>query len=573
MAISVSLIENTVLDLLPAFLYEAFPLNGFINAVTDKLNVPEGDDKRRVQKETELILANDERLFYTTELCYPREVFFRKTQFRIIPGRNEIKQNILLPGARFAPFASEEHFYDEFKVTSTDGIRCPAKTVTMKFTDMTSAFFLLGRAGMLDTLCAESDANFRKLRESSNIEHELLESTAFDMTEFYAKHNFRYGDAIIATVESWQDGIFTIAYQSMDQAPAKDAREAYLQRLEAALLDVCDDERDPVELPLQLSFAFLKAYLRKEDLRYTPDFSLDEYSSNMFEIAIRKEGPDWTFVSADSVVDPGMGNMKEAEEPEKSDIYADDDDDETEAAAAPEHSCSCGCDHDHEHDHHNCQCGHDHDHEHCHCGHHDHEDAAEEMENDEDTPIEIHPEDFSASSGTLESLDAILVERNAPLDPVEVHSYLLDALANGVENFADFRASIESILGITFADEAQEATFLNYLEDDWEISGEYFNPSFEADKEPYRRRLLDLCEQRVDLSVQLLQKFKNEVPKNLARPLARFHRNVCETLAVFCSDAPLPEEDDLEQLELRIDDLESEWEELSDRLNDALEQE
>jgi hypothetical protein len=149
----------------------------------------------------------------------------------------------------------------------------------------------------------------------------------------------------------------------------------------------------------------------------------------------------------------------------------------------------------------------------------------------------------------------------------------LDALANGVENFADFRASIESILGITFADEAQEAAFLNYLEDDWEVSSEYFNPSFEADKEPYRRRLLDLCEQRIDLSIQILQKFKNEVPKNLARPLARFHRNVCETLAVFCSDAPLPEEEDLEQLELRIDDLESEWEELSDRLNDALEQE
>ena len=169
-------------------------------------------------------------------------------------------------------------------------------------------------------------------------------------------------------------------------------------------------------------------------------------------------------------------------------------------------------------------------------------------------------------------MDAILAERNAPLDPVEVHSFLLDALANGVENFADFHTSIESLLGITFADEAQEVTFLNYLEDDWEVTREYFNPSFEADKEPYRRRLLDLCEQRVDLSVQLLQKFKNEVPKNLARSLALFHRNVCETLAVFCSDAPLPEDDDLEQLELRIDDLESEWEELSDRLNDALDQ-
>lgn len=545
MAISVSLIENTVLDLLPAFLYEAFPLNGFINAVTDKLNVPEGDDKRRIQKETELILANDERLFYTTELCYPREVFFRKTQFRIIPGRNEIERNILLPGARFAPFASEEHFADEFKVASADGIKCPAETVTMTFADMTPAFFLLGRAGMLDTLCAESDANFRKLRESYNIERELLESTAFDMTEFYAKHDFRYGDAIIATVESWQDGIFTIAYESMDQAPAKTARETYLQRLEAALLDVCDDERDPVELPLQLSFAFLKAYLRKEDLRYTPDFSLDEYSSNMFEIAIRKEGAEWTFVSADSVVDPGMGNMKTAEEPESHDI---EDDDEAEHTHGHEHSCSCGCGHEHHHEH------------------------KADDDSDDDEPQEIRPEDFSASSGTLESLDAILAERNAPLDPVEVHSYLLDALANGVENFADFQTSIESLLGITFADEAQEAAFLNYLEDDWEVTQEYFNPSFEADKEPYRRRLLDLCEQRVDLSLQILQKFKDEVPKNLARPLALFHRNVCETLAVFCSDAPLPELEDLEQLELRIDDLESEWEQLSDRLNDALEQ-
>lgn len=549
MAISVSRIEDTVLDLLPAFLYEAFPLSGFTKAVTDKLNVPEGDDKLRVQKETELILANEPRLFYTTELCYPREVFFRKTKFRIIPGRDEIKRNILLPGARFAPFSSEEHFADEFKLTSTDGIHCPATSVTMAFSDMLPAFFLLGRAGMLDTLCAESDANYRKMRETVNIEREVLETTAFDMSEFYAKHDFHYGDTIVVTVESWEDGIFSLECEKAENVPGKNAKDAYLQKLEAALLDVVDDERDPVEMPLQLAFAYLKAYLKKEDIRYTPDFSLDEYSSNMFEIAIRKEGPDWTFVSADAVADPGMDTMKEAE-PSQTSL----EEDETEEAEE-HHKCSCGCGHDHEHHHHE-------DGE-CHC--HDH--AAED-----DKAPEIRAEDFSASSGTLESMDAILAERNAPLDPVEVHSFLLDALANGVENFADFHTSIESLLGITFADEAQEVTFLNYLEDDWEVTREYFNPSFEADKEPYRRRLLDLCEQRVDLSVQLLQKFKNEVPKNLARPLALFHRNVCETLAVFCSDAPLPEDDDLEQLELRIDDLESEWEELSDRLNDALDQ-
>lgn len=555
MAISVSRIEDTVFDLLPAFLYEAFPLQGFTKAVTDKLNVPDGDDKLRVQKETELILANEPRLFYTTELCYPREVFFRKTKFRIIPGRDEIKRNILLPGARFAPFTSEEHFADEFKLTSTDGIHCPPVSVTMVFADMIPAFFLLGRAGMLDTLCAESDANYCKMRESVNIEREVLETTAFDMAEFYAKYNFHYGDTIVVTVESWQDGIFSLACEKAEELPGKTAKDAFLQKLEAALLDVVDDERDPVEIPLQLAFAYLKAYLRKEDLRYTPDFSLDEYSSNMFEIAIRKEGPDWTFVSADAVVDPGMGAMKEAE-PSQPSL------EEEEAEEAEEHhKCSCGCGHAHEH----------HDHGDCHCHNHNHEKASAVPDEDEDYP-EIHAEDFSASAGTLESMDAILAERNAPLDPVEVHSFLLDALANGVENFADFRTSIESLLGITFADEAQEVTFLNYLEDDWEVTQEFFNPSFEADKEPYRRRLLDLCEQRVDLSVQLLQKFNNDVPKNLARPLARFHRNVCETLAVFCSDAPLPDGDDLEQLELRIDDLESEWEELSDRLNDALDQ-
>ena len=527
MFISSSQIERAVEEVLPSFLTEPFPVAGYVNNVTARLKA-DPDAKERVAKEAELILAGDDRFFMDDEMAYPKAAFFRNTKLRIIPGRAELEQNLLLPGARFEPFCSQELFPDEYTVTA-DGKPCKVLTTKMRYADLAPASILLGKSGLLDYLCAESDANYRILRSSRNVEREMMEITAYDMTGFYREHQFQQGDAIIMTVIDWENAEFDLAYEKAADAPGKEKRERYIQQLEHALLAVCDDKRDPIDIPQQISFAFLKAFRQNEDLRFTPDFSLDEYHHHMLEIAIRHDGPDWTLVSADDVSEPGM------------------------APVEPAHN-----DTEQEHHHH-----HHHDAD-CHCG----EKEAEKVEAAE---TDIKPDQFSASSGTLDSLDAILVERNAPYDPVEVHAFVLDAIANGMENFADFRDRIYSLLGITFADEAQEAAFLNYLEDDWEISTEYFNPTFEGEKEPYRRRLLDLCEQRVDCSLRLLQHFKNDVPRNLAHPLAAFHRNVSDTLSLLSVEGPLPEEDEeLDQLEMRIDDLEGAWEELSDRISDAL---
>ncbi len=516
-------IETALEAVLPPFLVQEFSCRTLAEAVQKKLSAPESAlDK--IERETELYLAAREDCFLENGICYPKQAFFKGTKFRVIPSRLELEKNILFPGARFAPFVTEDVFPDEFEVSSGK-IKCPVLTVPVRFADLVPSFLLLGRAGMLDYLAAESNENWHQLSSSRNPENLTMQVSVFDMTEFYRACEFQEGDAVIIETESWQEGIFKLTHEKAEAKPEKKDSRRFLTCLENALFKVCSEEHDSLDLPQQLSYAYLFAYIQQEDIRFTPDFALEEYPSHMTEIAIRRDGPEWSFVPADDVADPGMDQS---------------------APAAEEH---------HRHHEHG---------ESCSCGHHHGEEAEKAAETD------IRPEQFSISAGTLDSLEAILEERNAPMDPMELHSYVLDSLANGTEKFEDFYTRILSLLGITFADDAQETAFLNFVEEDFEVTSEYFNPSFEMEKSPLRTRLLELCESRIDLSLRLLEYYQQKVPKEYARPLAAFQRDVSETLSLLCADAPLPEGGDGEQLELRIEDLEERWDELSERISGIL---
>lgn len=517
-SLTMSRIEEAFLEVLPPFMFDEFPVSALLEKIMEKLGAEE-KDRDRVLRDTELLLAGRPDMFFTEERCFPRGAFFRGARFRIVPSHLELEKNILLPGARFTPFCDPEVFPDEYTL-SASGNLCPVIPYTLRFSELAHAYFLLGRSGLIDYLSAESNENWKALRAQRDPERLPMEISVFDMTAFYRDSGFEEGDALIVSVSDWNAGAFQIAREPAAERPGRDRTDEFLRKFENALLRVCDREHDAVEMTEQIAMAFHSAYLAGDDLRNTPDFSLEDYPSSMLEIDIRRDGPDWTFVSADAIAAPEP-------DPEEKD------------------SCSCGGHHHHHHEH---------------------------GEHEKDEPADgLSPEQFSASSGTLESLESILAERNAPLDTVEVHSFAVDSLANGAERFEDFHARILSLLGIDFADDAQETAFLNFLEEDFEDAAEYFNPTFEEGKTPLRTRLLELCEQRVELSLRLLEHFQHKVPERYARMLSVFHRDVSETLSLLCADAPLPEdEEDRERFELRIDDLEDAWDELSDRLSALL---
>lgn len=509
----------------------SFPEEQLADCAVQVLKAVSKDDLRRIRKETELILRAREDLFVSRGKVYPKQQFFNGAEFRVTPSPAELQKAVLFPGAAFIPFCTEEIFPDEFTLRGENGERLGTVPVTASHAELAPAFLMLGHSGLIDYLSAESEENRQILRGAGNLESVSgLRITAFDMAAYFREHQFKQGDALIFRVDDWRGAKFSFRLQRAAETPDEQAKEGFVRDFESALLRVCETEQDYLSIPLQIAEAYLFAYEDGRDLRTRPVLSLAEYYYRMSEIAIKRDGSEWLLVPSDELDTPGQF--------EQSLLQAR---------------------HRHEHEHENGHCG-------CHDHHHD--DARDEHGIDPKSGLsfdaDISPEKFSASTGTLESIDAILEELNAPVNSIELGALIYDAMSNGEENFEGFRARIMDFLNLTFADDAQETAFINFLEDNWEISKEYFSPAEDAARAPLRTRLIDLMNERIEYSRALLRRYGDSpVPKELAARVASVHRAMLDTLALLNGDSRL-DDSQYEQLELRIGDIEDMWEDLTD---------
>lgn len=535
--LSLNRIEETVENLLNTRFAESisFPEQELADAAKTALNAAGSkDDAHRVEKETELILRAHDDLFVSDGKVYPKNVFFRGMEFRVVPSAAELEKAVLFPGAAFIPFVSGELFTDDFELTDEDGEQLPAVSVSARFSEIAPAFMMLGHSGIIDHLSAESEENRMALKGASSLDTVPVRVTAFDLSAFYRKHEFNEGDALVVTVKDWSNGEFSVRLQRGKEIPSEDRKKEFVHDFEQALTRVCETERDYMEISQQIAEAYLFAFEDGHDLRHRPELSLEEYRKRMNEIGIRRDGADWLLVPVDELDTPGQFEQSLLKIRAEHDAKIGEDG----------HHCSCGHDH-----------GHDHDHEHGH--------------NEPETTLDpdISPDKFSASAGTMESIDAILAELNAPVNSVELASMIYDAMANGEEQFEGFRARTMDFLDLKFADDAQECAFINFLEDNWEISKDYFNPHEDAFRAPLRTRLLDLTNDRIETSLQLLERYKKTgVPKETAEKLASIHRDIVETLSLLNSDVNLGEEEAYEDLELRVGDIEDAWDSFTESL-------
>ncbi len=515
----------------------SFTLSQLTENVIHTLAVKGRKDQEYVEREAELILGASEDFILMGSNAYPKQAFFHGTRIRVVPTAFELEKNILFPGARFAPFCSPEIFYDEYQIREKGKDRdLETFELRVAFKDFAMPYLLLGRSGLIDALVAENDENRRLLRAASRIENTIPVLTVYDMTDFYREHGFQQGDSLILTVEDWQNCVFSMEYQAFSEMPDKNKQDQWLHAFEQALLQVCVRDSDYWEIPDQISHAYVIAYEQQHDLRHQPFMALEEYQLQMQELSIRKDNAEWLLVPADDLNEPGDFAFAEKQLQQKNK--------EADPAENPEpcHHQDCDC-----HDHH----------------HHSDPHRAAVPESEVLDPEELKPDLFSASSGVLESMDAILTDLRAPVNEIEVIAMIQDALSNGEENFEAFRSRFMDFAGLNFVDEAQDTAFLNFLEDAWEINQEYFNPGIDSIKEPLRVRLLDLTRERIDTIVNLLEFYQGDVPADVAGKLKRIHRDILETLSLLNSDSQLPE-DAAEQLELRVGDLEDQWDEFTE---------
>ena len=518
-------------DLLSAFLetraeaetFEVAELNSFM-AANGPGNALDESGRKRLNRDIELLLEGNNSLFYRAgeERCCNRSVFFKGAQFKIRPSALEIKEGLLFYGARFAPFCSEEVFADSYELTCEGSDRrCPPKSCPVQIGQVAGIFQMLGRSTMIDCIVADDADNYRILQNTVSVERAQVKLTAFDFAAFYREHHFAEGDAVIVTVRNWRTGSFSVKYVPAADLPGQEELSAWISDFEEGLIQAYEDYGEYLEIPDQIAHAYLCAFRQGHDLRQRPFLSLEEYPALMRDIAIRRDGPEWTLVPVD--------------EPSVSGGYGDwhDEDEHDEA----------------EHDHgHNCS-----------CGQHHHHDGPENGK-------PLAAEDFSASSGRIDSLDHLLEDLSAPLDYTEIYAMIQDDLANGQESAGEFVRKLIDFMGIHFVDDAQEAAFYNFIEECWEDAFERFDPVIEQTKTPLRTRLLELNARRLELARTLVERYeKSKIPKKLVDQMKDFHSRILHTLGLLNADRSLPEGAEYEQLELRVGDIEDAWDEFEEK--------
>lgn len=118
-----------------------------------------------------------------------------------------------------------------------------------------------------------------------------------------------------------------------------------------------------------------------------------------------------------------------------------------------------------------------------------------EYTSDESNPL---PDGFGISSGETSDFGLMLKEVGSPLTPDEIDGFILDNCAARDLNFDRFFARAFPHGQFTYADDAQEAVFMNFLEERFEELTENYNRLLDEAKAPLRSTIMELVEEKLE---------------------------------------------------------------------------
>jgi len=125
----------------------------------------------------------------------------------------------------------------------------------------------------------------------------------------------------------------------------------------------------------------------------------------------------------------------------------------------------------------------------------------------DETPEENYvwepPDGVTVSKGNTGSLEEIIKECGCMLQMPEIEAFMLDQFYRQLDDFDTFYQRCIGPEKLNFADEAQQAFFMNYLEDWWENRMSTYDRFSDDAKAPIRARLLELIEERRDWLIAL----------------------------------------------------------------------
>jgi len=200
--------------------------------ILDGMTAPPSDAWTAVDEE----LLDNDWVFYDeeTDRFIPRRNFFRGSQFLITPQPEEIEANILIPGHRFMPFVERDVFPATCRLFLESNDPIPCRVVHRPIQDLLIYLSFYGQHGALQYLTADQNSN-HDILNGDLADNPEFAVTVFDMTDAYAQHAFKAGDAFLCTVKDWARGIYDMEYVPSDPDTIDFRMQQWIEDMDAAI--------------------------------------------------------------------------------------------------------------------------------------------------------------------------------------------------------------------------------------------------------------------------------------------------------------------------------------------------
>jgi ribosome-associated translation inhibitor RaiA len=192
--------------------------------------------------------------------------------------------------------------------------------------------------------------------------------------------------------------------------------------------------------------------------------------------------------------------------------------------------------------------------------------ALADLEEEDDFEM---PEDVMISQGKTNTLKELLADIGSPLSPAELDAYMMDQCYRRDMEFDSFFSRCFAGEKLQFADDAQEAVFLNYVEDRWEQLSRNYNRHVDEPKAPLRERILEIVDARVEWFeyLQSLELETSQLPEGDMKKIAESSLYLNDILELLNSEGHTLQEGDDEDLFAAIDDIAETQEKIIEKMN------
>ena len=168
---------------------------------------------------------------------------------------------------------------------------------------------------------------------------------------------------------------------------------------------------------------------------------------------------------------------------------------------------------------------------------------------DSEEDFEI-PQNVGISRGRVDSLKELLKDVNSPLRAVEIDAYIMSYCYQNNVDFDHFFRRCFGMRKLSFADDAQEVIFLNYLQDRWETIFSKYNPEEDKAKAPLREQVLEYLDERLEIfeNLQSMDISTEQLPEVEMKKLAEVGIYFTELLEVLNSESHTLKLEDAEEI-------------------------